>query len=163
MLDQKETKRLSALLKKIDKPHEGLPQPVFDALSRLVPFIACELVIKTEEGILLVWREDEWWKGWHFPGGLLRYRESLEERLEKVAQKELGVGIAKPDFLFVKDCCQCVRGPIVSLVFLCQTKTKPKSGKFFKKMPKDIIKDHRDLWKKAKKIKSRKFNKKNGK
>ena len=63
MLDQKETKRLSALLKKIDKPHEGLPQPVFDALSRLVPFIACELVIKTEEGILLVWREDEWWKG----------------------------------------------------------------------------------------------------
>lgn len=160
MLNQKETKQLSALLKKIDRPREGLPQPVFDALSKIVPFVACELVIKTKEGILLTWREDEWWKGWHFPGGLLRYRESLKERVEKIARKELGASITKHDFLFVKDCYQCVRGPIISLVFLCQIKTKPKSGEFFKKIPKDIIEDHKDLWERAENMKYRKIKKK---
>ncbi|HEY4494840.1 MAG TPA: hypothetical protein VJC01_00090, partial [Candidatus Paceibacterota bacterium] len=61
MLTNKEIKKLVLLLAKIKNPHEGLPQPVFDALCGIVPFVACELVVVGKKGILLTWREDKWW------------------------------------------------------------------------------------------------------
>jgi len=153
MLNQKELKQLTSLLKKIDKPHEGLPQPVFDALCGVVPFVACELVVvDKKKGVLLTWRNDKWWKGWHFPGGLLRYRESFDERIQAVAWKEFGVNISKFKFLYPKDCSQSTRGHVVSLVFQCETAMIPTQGKFFKTMPKNIIDAHRDLWGKVKNL-----------
>jgi len=146
MINQKEIKHLVSLIKKIDNPHEGLPQPVFDALIKVVPFVACELAVVGKKGILLTWREDKWWKGWHFPGGLLRYQESFEERMDQVAWKEFGVNISSCKFLFVKDCSHGKRGHVVSLIFICHTSMTPKSGKFFKKMPKNIIEDHKEMW-----------------
>ncbi|MEK9154608.1 MAG: NUDIX domain-containing protein [Patescibacteria group bacterium] len=151
MLNKKEFKQLSSLLKKIKNPHEGLPQPVFDALLNVVPFFACELVIVGKKGILLTWREDKWWKGWHFPGGLLRYRESFDERIAKVAFNELGINIKKSKFLFLKNYDQGIRCHTISAVFLCKTDMTPKDGKFFEKMPKNIIEEHKELWKMVKK------------
>ena len=149
MLDKKELKQLVSLLKKIDKPHDGLPQPVFCALCDVIPFVACELVVVGKKGILLTWREDKWWKGWHFPGGLLRYRESFDERIQKVAFDELGINLTSYKFLFPINYSQGVRGHSVSLVFLCETAMVPKDGKFFKKMPKNIIEAHKELWDKV--------------
>ena len=153
MLSKKEIKELSTLLKKIDNPYDGLPQPVFEVLCGIIPFVACELAIVNEKNeVLLAWRQDEWWHGWHFPGGLLRFRESFEERLEKVAWDELGLNLTSHKFLFVKDCSQSARGHVVSLVFLCHTVMTPKKGKFFKKMPKNIIEGHKEIWGKIKKV-----------
>ena len=146
MLDKKELKQLASLIKKIDKPHESLPQSVFEALCGIVPFVACELIVKNKKGILLTWREDKWWNGWHFPGGLLRYRENFDERIQKVAWEELGINITNYKFLFPINCSQGSRGHSVSLVFLCETEMIPKDGKFFKKMPKNIIETHKELW-----------------
>ena len=113
-----------------------------------MPFVACELVIIGKEGILLTWREDKWWKGWHFPGGLLRYNEKFEERIQKVASEELGIHIKKCEFLFPVEYNDCLRNHGVSMIFLCTTDTTPNDGKFFKKMPKDIIDEHKKLWEK---------------
>lgn len=147
MLNEKELKQLLSLLKKIDNPRGGLPLPVFEALCGLVPFVACELaIINNKKEILLTWRDDQWWKGWHFPGGLLRYRESFKERIEKVSDQELGIKITSHKFLFPKDCNQGSRGPVVSLFFLCKTAMIPKHGKFFKKAPEDMIKEHKSVW-----------------
>ena len=146
MINKKEIKQLASLIKKIDNPHEGLPQPIFEALIKIIPFIACELVVVGKKGLLLTWREDKWWRGWHFPGGLLRYQENFEERIEKIAWKELGVNITNCKFLLVKDCPFSNRGHFISLVFLCKTSMTPKFGKFFKKMPKNIIEDHKEMW-----------------
>ena len=153
MITPKELKLLTSLLKKIENPHEGLPKPLFDALCRIVPFVACELIIKSEKGILLTWREDKWWRGWHLPGGLFRYRESFEERIQATAWKELGVSISNYKFLFPLDYSQGKRAHCVSLIFLCETSMKPKDGKFFKKMPKNIIGEHREYWKKLEELK----------
>ncbi|EKD23717.1 MAG: hypothetical protein ACD_81C00190G0018 [uncultured bacterium] len=61
MITKKETEKLAALLGKIDNPHDGLPQPVFDALCGVVPFVACELVVMNKKGeFLLTWREDQY-------------------------------------------------------------------------------------------------------
>lgn len=156
MLDKKEIKQLVSLLKKIENPHEGLPQPVFDALVKLVPFAACELIIaNNKKEILLAWRDDKYWKGWHFPGGLLRFGESFDERIQKTAWNELGINIEKSKFLFPVNYVGSARGHGVSLIFLCFTQMIPKDGKFFKKMPRNIISEHRELWEKL----SKKINK----
>ena len=146
MLSKKEIQQLSVLLKKIDNPHEGLPQPIFDALLRIVPFVACELVITDKKGILLTYRHDKWFKGWHLPGGLMRYNESFQERIDHVIKNELGVKVINIKFLFPYNYNFCVRGHGVSLFFLCQTDKKPKNGKYFKKMPKNIIPAHKKVW-----------------
>jgi len=123
-----------------------LPQAIFDALIKTVPFVACEIVLTGPNGVLLTWRKDKLWTGWHFPGGLLRFRERFEERLEQVAWNELGITLTGSKFLFAEDCSHGIRGHIISLVFLCTTAAAPKKGKFFKKMPKNIIDAHKEMW-----------------
>ena len=151
MLTKKETNDLVALLKKIDDPHGGLPQPVFDALCGTVPFVACELVVMNKKGeLLLTWREDQWWKGWHFPGGLMRHRETVDERIKKMALHETGLHVKKYKFLFPINYHSSHRGHSVSLVFLANGE-HVEQGTFFKTMPKDIIPDHRVLWRNARK------------
>jgi len=151
MLTLKEQKQLVTLLEKIENPQQGLPQSVFDALVKIVPFISCELIIVNKKGILLTWREDKWWKGWHIPGGLLRYKESLDNRIKEVADKELGIKIKKYRFLFNMNYMEDSRGHSVSFVFLCSTDETPRDGQFFKKMPEDIIIEHIEMWNKLKK------------
>ena len=147
MLSKKELARFASLVNKVKDPRKGLPEPVFLALCKLVPFVACEIVIiNKKKEILLTWRKDKWWKGWHFPGGLMRFKENFEERLKKTALSELGVKIEKFKFLFPVNYNKNTRGHSVSLVFLCEAKTKPKEGKFFKKMPRNIIDEHKETW-----------------
>lgn len=152
MLNQKEIKQLSGLVKKINRPQDGLPQGVFNALTKIVPFVACELVIMGERGLLLTWRNDEWWTGWHVPGGLLHYGEDFVERLKKVAQIELGVKLKRVKFLFPMNYKKTARGHDVSLVFLGVLAKSPQTGKFFKAMPKDIILEHKELWRRIKQL-----------
>jgi len=146
MLTLKEQKQLLILLKKIENPQLGLPQSVFDALVKVVPFVSCELIIVNKEGILLTWREDKWWKGWHFPGGLMRYKESFEKRIQQTAFLELGIQIKKYEFLFPINYLNSPRNHGISLIYLCTTDMIPNDGRFFKKMPKDIIPEHKKLW-----------------
>lgn len=153
MLSQNEIKIFAKIAKKIKNPKAGLPQGVFDAISQIVPFPACEIVvINQKKEILLTWREDKWWKGWHIPGGLMRFGETFKERLEKTAKNELGVGIKSFKFLFVESYDTELRGHSVACVFLCKLKGNAKQGKFFKQMPKDIVKQHVVVWKKINKF-----------
>jgi ADP-ribose pyrophosphatase YjhB (NUDIX family) len=153
MLNRSETKQLVKLLKKIENPHEGLPKPVFDVLVKMVPFIACELIIANSKGqLLLTWRHDKFWKGWHFPGGLMRYNDLFDERIQRTAEAELGIDIESSKFLFPINYTRTRRGHAVSLVFLCKTEMKPKSGKFFSAMPKNIIEVHKEVWNRVKKL-----------
>lgn len=151
MLSQKDIRQFVRLAKKIDKPHEGLPKEVFQALCKVVPFAACELaIVNAKKEILLAWRDDKFWRGWHFPGGLIRFRETFEERIETTAWDELGVRIENFKFLFPINYSQIERGHSVSLVFLCKTDMNPKKGKWFKTMPKNIIEEHKEVWDKVK-------------
>lgn len=132
---------------------KDLPQTVFDRLTKLVPFVALEIVVVNKAGkILLTWRDDKYWRGWHFPGGLLRFRESFEQRLQETAQRELGTRFNSLRFLFPINYTTGRRSHDVSLVFFCKTARPPKFGKFFAKIPKDIIREHRELWRKVKKV-----------
>lgn len=72
----------------IQNPANGLPKELFLFVSRITPLINVDLLIKNEHGhTLLTWRNDAYYHGWHVPGGVIRYKEAIAERVKAVAKK----------------------------------------------------------------------------
>jgi ADP-ribose pyrophosphatase YjhB (NUDIX family) len=137
-----------SLIEQIKKLKTPLPEEIFNALNKLVPFAACEIAVVNKEGVLLTFRQDKFWKGWHFPGSIIRSGESFADVLKRTAKKELGSALKSFEFLLPMNYPKGARGHSISFVFLCRLKGKPRKGKFFSKMPESIIKEHKELFKK---------------
>lgn len=84
---------IAVLEKEVQNPTVGLPEEVFYYISRITPLVNVDLLIKDEKGrTLLAWRNDQYaGKGWHVPGGIVRFKETLETRVKKVAEMEVGI------------------------------------------------------------------------
>ncbi|MGA2405051.1 MAG: NUDIX domain-containing protein [Syntrophobacteraceae bacterium] len=84
---------VATLVEQVPDASMGLPDEVFYYLSRTTPLVNVDLLVQDENGrTLLSWRDDQYaGKGWHVPGGIIRFRETLETRIRKVAETELGV------------------------------------------------------------------------
>jgi colanic acid biosynthesis protein WcaH len=69
----------------------GLPDDIFYFVSHVTPLLNVDLLIKDKTGrTLLTWRDDEYaGKGWHIPGSIVRFKETLEQRVLKCAEQEL--------------------------------------------------------------------------
>ena len=78
-------------------PAAGLPEEVFRFISGITPMVNVDLLIlDPHQGVLLTWRPTgNYPAGWHLPGGIIRVRESFENRVEQVASNELGVSISE--------------------------------------------------------------------
>lgn len=87
---------IAALEKEVMNPSVGLPDEVFYYISKTTPLVNVDLLIKDENGrTLLSWRDDRHCgKGWHVPGGIVRFKETLETRVKKVAETEIGANIS---------------------------------------------------------------------
>ncbi len=74
----------------------GLPDDIFYFISRTTPLVNVDLLVKDEIGrTLLSWRDDEYCKkGWHIPGGIIRYMETFEQRIQKTAEREFGINVS---------------------------------------------------------------------
>lgn len=74
---------------------KGLPEDLFIFSTTLVPIVNIDLFItNNRHQLLFSWRDDIYHgKGWHIPGGCVRLREKLEDRIIKTAEKEIGVPI----------------------------------------------------------------------
>jgi colanic acid biosynthesis protein WcaH len=85
-----------------------------------------DLLIKDEKGrTLLAWRDDPYCgKGWHIPGGIIRFKETFEQRVQKVAQTEIGIDSIKFDSTPI-DLNQIIiphyqiRGHFISILYKC--------------------------------------------
>lgn len=83
------------LLQEIEEPHNGLPQEVFDLAASIVPMVNVDLLVQNKDGeVLLAWRDDGKNIGWHIPGGIIRFKETFEERIQKTAKNELGAEVS---------------------------------------------------------------------
>lgn len=82
----------SFLMEQSMDPTKGLGEELFLAVSSLIPIVNVDLLVYNEKGqFLLVWRDDSHCgRGWHIPGGCIRFKETCESRIEKVAIEELG-------------------------------------------------------------------------
>lgn len=83
-------KKMFLELQKLDA-RKGLPEDIFAMISMLIPIANVDLFIRDDKGrILLSWRDDEFFgKGWHIPGGCIRFKETMLERIAETARKEL--------------------------------------------------------------------------
>lgn len=74
-------------------PEQGLGEELFLQISSLVPIVNVDLLVYNDKGQFLLTKRDDphCGKGWHVPGGCIRFKETCEERIRKVAQKELGI------------------------------------------------------------------------
>jgi len=112
------------LEKQIQNPSSGLPEEVFFFISRLTPMVNVDLLIKDENGrTLLSWRDDSFaGAGWHVPGGIMRFKEKLEERVQKVAETEIGTVIEfdpVPVTINQVICKHDTRGHFISILYKC--------------------------------------------
>ncbi len=76
-------------------PEDGLPEDLFTEISGLVPIPNVDLFILDDKGRLLLTRRDDrfFGKGWHLPGGCIRFKETMQERIQRTAQSELGTTV----------------------------------------------------------------------
>ena len=120
---------------------KGLPDEVFYFISKLTPLVNVDLLIKNEEGeTLLTWRHDKYYgPAWHIPGGIIRFREKFETRIQKVAMSELGADIIHEEHPMAMRQCfskgNDVRGHFISLLFLCKLKALPTKTQFLEGEP----------------------------
>lgn len=103
-------------------PGKGLPEEVFLFISKMTPLVNVDLLIKNDKGqTLLSWRNDSLHPpSWHVPGGIIRFKERIEQRVKKVALSEIGVDIeferdpvAVEQMIIKRD----VRGHFISFLF----------------------------------------------
>jgi colanic acid biosynthesis protein WcaH len=115
---------IAFLDKQISNPSQGLPEELFLFISRITPMVNVDLLIKDEAGrTLLSWRDDQYaGKGWHVPGGIIRFKEKTEDRVQKVAKREIGTEVAfDPNPIAINQviCDHNTRGHFISLLFKC--------------------------------------------
>ena len=156
---------LENLISKLDNlnaynPEKGLPDSIFYFVGRNTPFVNVDLLIKRADvGSLLTWRDDIYTgKGWHIPGGIIRFKEKWENRIQEVARKELHIKIDSfhgpiKVSQILSDLTE--RSHFISLLFECnisdkyfiilkeQVKKNPHKVNFFKTPPKNLLDFHR--------------------
>lgn len=79
----------------------GLGTELFHFVSSLTPIVNVDLVVFNSKGqILLAMRDDPHsGRGWHIPGGCVRFKETIDSRIKKVAKIELNL----TDFTYDKE------------------------------------------------------------
>lgn len=112
------------LKRHIENPTKGLPQEIFDFVTSIMPMVNVDLLIKDESNrTLLSWRDDGFQEpGWHVPGGILRYKETLEHRVNEVALNEIGAAMnfdALPLCMNQIICEHSTRGHAISFLYHC--------------------------------------------
>ena len=148
-------------------PVKGLPEELFIFSTTLVPIVNIDLFVTNDKHqLLLSWRDDEYHgKGWHIPGGCVRLKERLEDRVVKTAQKELGVPIdydstplavreiIEPDYRPAL-ANQRERCHNISFLYSCSIKRGYEVEKivdgvelrWFTSLPTELLKTHKELY-----------------
>ena len=146
----------------VPNSRNGLPEELFLLVSRMTPIVNVDLLIVNQQnGKLLTWRHDDFYgPGWHIPGGIIRFKETMAERLKKVALREIGCeaeAIGAPlrvTEIFSQE--RDIRGHFISHLFKSRLLGKPDLSRkadinsprdgdwaWFQKVPDNLIPQHR--------------------
>lgn len=118
------------------------------------PLITVDIVILKSEGIVLIKRRNEPFKGyWALPGGFVEYGERVEDAAKREAYEETGLEIELKGLVGVySDPDRDPRGHVISIAFLAVPRggvlspsTDASEVRVFKKLPKLIAFDHREI------------------
>lgn len=122
----------------------------FDIARAYFPFSCVDLVVMSNRGIVLTMRRIEPYKGmWHLPGGIIHRGQTMLQKAEEVAERELRCKINVHHFLGVFENFHPYRHDI-SHCFLAtmQNKDHKFTGidtKFFMEAPDNTIPFHKKI------------------
>jgi len=151
-LSQDGLKNLAAqAILRIEKPEKGIGATLFEALIKIVPQPSVEALVvdnlENPKKILLIWRDDKHYKGWHFPGAFIRFGENFQDALKRIILDELGAVMKNYKGTGVSYSELDSRGHTVGNVFMVemyrQKITKP--HQWFNCVPKDLLKHHKQF------------------
>lgn len=129
----------------------------FKAIYSQVPRLVVELVVQTENGIVLILRKDTSWNNlWHLPGGTVFYKEYIEDAIQRIAREELSIEVTKQKFIdyleYPSEEKERGFGWSVGLVFLCVPKSplpefnqEGEKIQVFNSIPDNIVEEHKKL------------------
>lgn len=137
---------LAELLTKLPPVHQGKWGPAFRPLMSLMVPTSVELIIVREKKILLTYRNDESFSGFHIPGKFAGPREKIKHTASRIAKKELGCKVEVVRVLDLVRNIEEKRFDITSTLVLCRALSEPKVGEWFDEMPHDIIDEHKRFW-----------------
>ncbi len=136
------TEAINIIDRHANTPEKGLPQDVFYLISRLTPLVNVDLLIKDKDSrVLLAWRQDQFaGAGWHIPGGIVRYKETLEQRIKQVALTEIGQEVDyNPAPIAINEIhrAHATRGNFISFLYICTVDSSfsPNNSNLYKTDP----------------------------
>lgn len=146
-LSAAEIAALAAQLRRLAREGRAIPSlpfPILEAIRELAPAVVVELCILDRHGaVLLTWRDDEHWRGWHFPGGFLGPAESVAQGCARIAGRELGAGFALAGVVGVESWPAHPFASPVALLCRGTLDRPPSEGRFFAEPPDDLIVEQR--------------------
>lgn len=122
-----------------------------------VPRITAEVLLITEQGILLTYRNIQPHKDeWHIPGGTIYFKESPENAVKRVAKEELGIDVTVEKLIgYIEYPDEDKAGGFdypIGLAFICKTKDEKvivndqaSEAKFFKTLPQNMVKEQKEF------------------
>jgi len=126
-----DSKAVTEIITRVPDASNGLPEEIFLLVSRLTPLVNVDLLIKNcGDETLLTWRDDSFDKpGWHIPGGIIRFKENMPDRVRAVAALELEAEVifnpAPVAINEIKHATRMERGHFISFLFACTLKNAP--------------------------------------
>ena len=131
--DERLLQAIAEIDRLVPNARAGLPLPLFYLASRLTPMVNVDLLIRNPDGaVLLTWRDDRFYSGWHVPGGIIRFKETAAERVRAVAAEELGATVeadAAPIEVHEKQHRERdVRGHFIALLFRARLISGPSAA-----------------------------------
>jgi len=125
-----------------------LPQKDFEFIYERVPRLCVDLVIYIDyRGVYLTRRTQDPHLGkWHLPGGAIRFKESIQNAIVRIAKDELGIYPDHPKFSGLIEFPNETRDGkpyhSVSIVYEVRSGSAPIGGEWFKSIPSPMIPEH---------------------
>ena len=141
---------MAELLEAFPRIHEGLWGKAFLAYMRNNVALAAELIVTREQReVLLTWRDDVFFQGWHTPGKHKGPGESWQETASRIATAEIGCEVEFQSVLgFVHHPAEeNSRFAEVGVLLHCNLLGAPCEGsRWFSSEPEEMLRQHRKFW-----------------
>ena len=136
---------------------QPLTNQEFKDIYSKVPRLTVEIVLFTDQGVLLTKRkQDGWIDQWHLPGGTVLYKEPLRQAIERIGKEELSIFVEATELLgyieYASEEQERGFGWSVGIAFLCQTKqdipsqsNQGEDVQLFKKLPTKMVQEQKLL------------------